>query len=125
MQPEIQYNLNRNFELRVVILALVVLLFFLGRYTQQKYEENTSLKTSLELLESSIEQQKQKNQQRFDSLQQHIQQQEQFQLQLKDSLVLLGQQRLHLKTLSDENKAAIHRIRDVDSLRAVVTKRYK
>src|SRR5690606_10984970 len=125
MQPEIQYNLNRNFELRVVILALVVLLFFLGRYTQQKYDENTSLKSSLELLESTIENRKQKNQQRFDSLQQHIQQQELFQLQLKDSLVLLGQQRLHLKTLSDENKAAIHRIRDVDSLRAVVTKRYK
>ena len=112
-----------QFQLRTVILFLVALLL-LGSYTQKKYDENLSLKSSLQLLETSFEQQLQKNQQQFDSLQQHIRHQNQLQLQLKDSLAGLETLRIHLNHRSNENKAAIARIHDVDSLYNVVARHY-
>ena len=113
-----------QFKLRAIILFLVVLLLLLGSYTQKKYDENLSLKSSLQLLETSFEQQLQKNQQQFDSLQQHIRHQNQLQLKLKDSLAGLETLRIHLNHRSNENKAAIARIHDVDSLYNVVARHY-
>ena len=56
---------QNQFELRAVILFLVVILLLLGNYTQKKYDENS-------ILESSLEQEKQKNELQLDSLQQLI-----------------------------------------------------
>ena len=113
-----------RFELRAIILFLVVLLLLLGCYTQKKHDENRSLRSSLQLLETSFGQQLQKNQQQFDSLQQHIRHQNQLQLQLKDSLAGLETLRIHLNHNFDENKTAIARIHDVDSLYNVVARYY-
>ena len=54
-----------HFELRAVILFLVVLLLVLGNYTGKKSDENS-------ILRSSLEQEKQKNELQLDSLQQLI-----------------------------------------------------
>ena len=116
---------TRNFELRIVILFLAVVLYLLGSYTQKKVDDNKTLKSSLQLLEFSLEQQKSRNQQQLDSLQQRILHQDHLQLQLKDSLRLLRDQRQHLKRRSHENKAAILRLRDADSLYQLVARHYR
>ena len=54
-----------QFELRAVLFFLVIILLLLGSYTQKKYDENS-------ILESSLEQEKQKNELQLDSLQQLI-----------------------------------------------------
>ena len=106
-----------QFELRAVILFLVVILLLLGNYTQKKYDENS-------ILRSSLEQEKQKNELQLDSLQQLINNQDRMHLQLLDTLANLESRRTHLNTRSNENKAAIAGIRDVDSLRNAVARHY-
>ena len=106
-----------QFELRAVILFLVVILLLLGNYARKKYDENS-------ILRSSLEQEKQKNELQLDSLQQLINDQDQVHLHLLDSLEGLGRRRLQLNNKSNENKAAIAGIRDVDSLRNAIARHY-
>ena len=116
---------QRNFELRMIVSVIGLLLLLLGSYTQKTQDENAVLKSSLQQLETSMLEQQQSLQQRFDSLQQHIAAQESLHLQLKDSLTNLQDKRHHLKTRSDENKAVIARLRDADSLRDAVARHYQ
>ena len=106
-----------QFELRAVLFFLVVILLLLGNYARTKYDENS-------ILRSSLEQEKQKNELQLDSLQQLINDQDQVHLHLLDSLEGLGRRRLQLNNKSNENKAAIARIHDVDSLYNVVARHY-
>ena len=106
-----------HFELRAVILFLVVLLLVLGNYTRKKSDENS-------ILRSSLEQEKQKNELQLDSLQELIHVQDRMQLQLKDSMAGLERRRVHINTKSNENKTAIIRINDIDSLRNAVARHY-
>src|SRR5690606_4642987 len=116
---------QRNFELRMIVGVIGALLLLLGSYTQKTQNENSSLKSTLQQLESANLQQQEKNRQHYDSLEQLLRQQEVLQLQLKDSLASLQLKRHHLKTRSDENKAAIARFRDADSLRDAVARHYQ
>ena len=115
---------QRLFELRAALIFLVTLLLLLGSYTQEKYDENRALKSSLKIFETSLEQERQKNLLQLDSLEQIILRQDQLHLQLRDSLATLHSHRTHLNTKSDENKAAITRIHDVDSLYHLVARHY-
>ena len=116
---------QRNFELRMIVGVIGALLLLLGSYTQKTQNENSSLKSTLQQLESANLQQQEKNRQHYDSLEQLLRQQEVLQLQLKDSLTSLQLKRHHLKTRSDENKAVIARLRDADSLRNAVARHYQ
>jgi len=116
---------QRNFELRMIVGVIGALLLLLGSYTQKTQNENSSLKSTLQQLESANLQQQEKNRQHYDSLEQLLRQQEVLQLQLKDSLTSLQLKRHHLKTRSDENKAVIARLRDADSLRDAVARHYQ
>ena len=113
-----------QFQLRTVILFLVVLLLLLGSYTQKKYDENRALKSSFKIFETSMDQERQMIELQLDSLEQIILRQDQLHLQLRDSLATLHSHRTHLNTKSDENKAAITRIHDVDSLYHLVARHY-
>ena len=116
---------QRLFELRAALIFLVALLLLLGSYTQKKYDENRALKSSFKIFETSMDQERQKIELQLDSLEQIILRQEQEHLQLLDSLASLESHRTHLNTKSDENKAAITRIHDVDSLYHVVARHYR
>ena len=106
-----------HFELRAVIFFLVVLLLVLGNYNRKKSDENS-------ILRSSLEQEKQKNELQLDSLQELIHVQDRMQLQLRDSMAGLELRRVHINTRSNENKTAIIRINDIDSLRNAVARHY-
>ena len=125
MIPEENIYKQRNLELRIIIGVIGLLLLLLGSYTQKTQNENSSLKSTLQQLESANLQQQEKNRQHYDSLEQLLRQQEVLQLQLKDSLTSLQLKRHHLKTRSDENKAVIARLRDADSLRDAVARHYR
>jgi len=116
---------QRNFELRMIIGVIAMLLLLLGGYTQKKADENASLRSTLQQLETSFSQQLEKNRQRYDSLQQHLELQDALHRQLKDSLARFEVHRTHLKKRSNENKAAIARLRDADSLRELVARHYR
>ena len=117
--------MNRSFELKAALLFLVLLLFLLGTYSERKIRENESLKQGLRLLEADLKKVRRQHLLRIDSLQEHVEVQQQRNRQLKDSLHLLQHKRKHLTQRSDENKAAILRLRDVDSLRDLVAGHYR
>ena len=121
MNPDDQ----RIFELKAALFFLVLLLFVLGTYSDRKIRENRVLKQGLELLKENSEDTRQQNLARFDSLQGIIREREQAQQQLKDSLLLLEGKRNSINKRSDEKKAAISRIADVDSLYREVAGHYR
>lgn len=122
MDPHIN---QRIFELKAVLFFLLLLLLVLGAYSDRKIRENKSLKQEMEHMEKDIEAIRQQNLLKIDSLQVVILAREQIHRQLKDSLALLEKQRNKIKKLSDENKAAINRIADVDSLYDEVARHYR
>ncbi len=114
----------RNFQLQAALLFLLLLLFLLGFYSTGKARENRSLKQRMELLESSIEETRQQNRHKVDSLQLMIEHQEQAHQGLKDSLHQLEGKRTINNKRSHEKKAAIIRIADVDSLYREIARHY-
>ena len=101
----------------VAFVAAVVVLW------QEK--EKQQLEEQLQQLEITMEQRRKKNLQQLDSLQQSVEGQQKLNIQLQDSLNLFQLKREQLNSRTNENKAAIGRIRDIDSLRDVVARRYR
>ena len=106
-----------------LLLLCFVFLLLAGFILRQEYEKQ-NLRDQLQFLENSLEQEQKKNQLRLDSLQHSVALQRKGNRQLKDSLLVIQQRWIHLKEGADEKKAAILRIRDVDSLRVEVAKHY-
>lgn len=106
-----------------LLLLCVVFLLLAGFILWQEYEKQ-NLRRQLELLEVSLEQQRENTQLQLDSLQDAIFLQREGNRRLKDSLEVLQQKRIELKKAADEKKAAIVRIRDIDSLRDAVARHY-
>ena len=102
------------------VVAFVAAVVFLW---QEK--EKQQLEEQLQQLEISMEQRRKKNLQELDSLQQSVEGQQKLNIQLQDSLNLFQLKREQLNSRTNENKAAIGRIRDIDSLRDVVARRYR
>ena len=113
-------------ELAKTILLLCCLVAFLVAcfVLRQEYDKH-QLRKQLRLLEGTFQQQREKNLLQLDSLQEAVLFQQQVNLRLRDSIGLLGKKRKELKQRTDEEKAAIARIRDVDSLRDEVAEHYR
>ena len=107
------------------ILLLCCLVAFLACFLLRQEYDKHRLRRTLELLEGSLVQEREKNLLQLDSLQERVYFQQQVNRGLKDSLVILQQRKKELRLHTDEKKAAITRIRDVDSLRNAVAKSYR
>lgn len=115
---------HRLFELKAALFFLLLLLLVLGTYSNRKIRENRTLKQEVQLLEADVEKTRQQNLLRLDSLQGLIQLREEAHRHLKDSLLLLERERTLNTRRSNEKKAAISRIADVDSLYGEVARHY-
>ena len=109
----------------LVLVLLAALLLVLGSYSHKTVLENRSLRKNQLQLELHYRQEREKNQRQVDSLQHLITAREEHSSILKDSLLLLQNIRKLLIEKSDEKKAAIKRIRDLDSLYRVVAEQYQ
>ena len=117
--------MKTNLHLSIYLFLSIILLFVLITITHRQDVENRSLKQDLQLLERSLDQSRERDLYRIDSLQSLVEAQGRRNQALKDSLHLLEHQKKHLNKRSNENKAAIVRIADVDSLYREVARHYQ
>ncbi len=116
---------NKEDVAKSVLLLGCLMAFLVACFIIWQEYDRQLLRREIELLENSLEEQRGKNLLQLDSLQKCVYMQQQVNRELQDSLGVLQQKRKALIEHTNEKKAAIIRIRDVDSLRDVVSGNYR
>ena len=106
------------------VLLLLAALGAQSYFLYQAHAESKALKASVNILEADMENDREANRLEFERQQEIIDSLQTRDLQLKADLDELERTKADINSKADEEKNDIRNIRDADSLRSVVTRRY-